>query len=57
MVCVRTAPKIALDLFQNCDFPKELSEAFDAEVVSSDDAVGRSRSDTLDCRPSLFSLE
>ena len=27
-------------LFQNCDFPEELSEAFDAEVVLNDDAVG-----------------
>ena len=45
VVCARTAPEIALDLFQNCDFPEELSEAFDAEVVLSDNAVGRSRLD------------
>ena len=41
-----SAPEIALDLFQNCDFPEELSEAFDAEVVLNDDAVGGSRYDT-----------
>ena len=35
--------QIALDLFQSCDVPEELSEAFDAEVALNDDAVGRSR--------------
>ena len=44
MVCARTAPEIALDLFQNCDFPEELSELL--KVVLSDDVVGRSRCDT-----------
>ena len=38
-----SAEQIALDLFQNCDVPEELSEAFDVEVVLNDDAVGRSR--------------
>ena len=46
VVCARTVPENALDLFQNCDFSGELSEAFDAEVVLSDDAVVRSRCDT-----------
>ena len=50
-----SAPEIALDLFQNCDFPEEISDCCDVEVVLNDDAVGRSR--LLDCRPSLFSLE
>ena len=39
----QSAQQIALDLFQNCDFPEELSEPFDAEVVLNDNAIGRSR--------------
>ena len=42
-----SAEQIALDLFQNCEAPEELSEAFDAEVVLNDDAVGRSRHERL----------
>ena len=52
-----SAPEMALYLFQNCDFPEGLSEAFDAQVVLNDDAVGIGLATILDCRPSLFSLE
>ena len=35
--------QMALDLFQNCDVPEEVSVTFDPEVDLNDDAVGRSR--------------
>ena len=44
-----SAQQITLNLFQNCDFPEELSEAFNAEVVLNDHAVGRSRYDRFHC--------
>ena len=42
-----SAQQIVLDLFQNCNVLEELSEAFDAEVVLNDDAVGRSRQELV----------
>ena len=42
MKIIDSVKHIALDLFQNCDVPEEVSVTFDPEVDLNDDAVGRS---------------
>ena len=51
-----SAPEIALDLFQNCDFPEELVKLLmQRQFEMTMSLVGLAK--IPDCRPSLFSLE